>query len=387
MTFIRVLRHGWRGSLISTSKCTRGPVFNHSGCTRHLLASAHQYVFVVPHKYHLMSSRIALSQTQGFLSSTQDLLARFRLHAAYDKHVRAALDPPPSAPVQPNLPLPPDQDEKKKKNSYRHLIKNLPGKHSMKKDDYLATIMQAPPKQHIPIIQFDAKTQKEAFTVSAEGLKGVRLISTDLLHCSYSPVTVECGHSHTRICTSPRRSQKTRQYHPPSSLIPTTCLIIYPISQKEQKKLARAQAQGLTPGPLPGTPTAVPQPQPAPSHPTIPSAQQLPGTSQTPQAKPRVAPVTIPPPASVGQSTSTPTSATPRSAVPSNAPPQRTNISMPGRSLKREHEDGVIQPPTPTSLSPNVPIGVVGARAGIGSVRPRPIKKQRMVCQLVCLLA
>ncbi|KAN0093195.1 hypothetical protein V8E55_003979 [Tylopilus felleus] len=289
-----------------------------------------------------MSSRIALSQTQGFLSSTQDLLARFRLHAAYDKHVRAALDPPPSAPVQPNLPLPPDQDEKKKKNSYRHLIKNLPGKHSMKKDDYLATIMQAPPKQHIPIIQFDAKTQKEAFTVSAEGLKG--------------------WNAGTLILESAQAREDRKK-------------------RKEQKKLARAQAQGLTPGPLPGTPTAVPQPQPAPSHPTIPSAQQLPGTSQTPQAKPRVAPVTIPPPASVGQSTSTPTSATPRSAVPSNAPPQRTNISMPGRSLKREHEDGVIQPPTPTSLSPNVPIGVVGARAGIGSVRPRPIKKQRMDIQ------
>ncbi|KAF8442470.1 hypothetical protein L210DRAFT_3213832 [Boletus edulis BED1] len=54
---------------------------------------------------------------------------------------------------------------------------------------------------------------------------------------------------------------------------------------------------------------------------------------------------------------------------------------MPGRGLKRELEDGVIQPPTPTSLSPNVPIGVVGARAGVGNVRPRPIKKQRMDIQ------
>lgn len=60
---------------------------------------------------------------------------------------------------------------------------------------------------------------------------------------------------------------------------------------------------------------------------------------------------------------------------------------MPSRGQKRELEDGVIQPPTPTSLSPNVPIGVVGARAGVGNVRPRPIKKQRMVRRSICPLA
>ncbi|KAF8134938.1 hypothetical protein EV363DRAFT_1160095 [Boletus edulis] len=289
---------------------------------------------------------MAPSQPQSFLASTQDLLARFRLHAAYDKHVRVSLDPSPSVPTQPNLPPPPDQDEKKKKNSYRHLIKSLPGKHSMKKDDYLVTIMQVPPKQHIPIVQFDVKTQKEAFAVSAEGLKGV---------CAISP-----WNAGALIIESAQAREDRKK-------------------RKEFKKLTRAQ--GLTPGPLPGTPTALPQPQSTPSHPTIPSAQQPPGTSQILQGKPRVAPVTIPPPGSVDQSTSTPTSATPRSAVSVTAPPQRTNTSMPGRGLKRELEDGVIQPPTPTSLSPNVPIGVVGARAGVGNVRPRPIKKQRMVRQ------
>lgn len=151
-------------------------------------------------------------------------------------------------------------------------------------------------------------------------------------------------------------------------------------SQKELRKLARAQAQG---GPLPGTPTASSQPQTTSSHPTIPSAQQPPGASHISQTKPRVAPVTIPPPGPVDQSASTPTSATPRSAVPTAAPPQRTNTSVISRGLKRELEDSVIQPPTPTSLSPNVPIGIVGARAGVGNVRPRPIKKQRMVCRLI----
>ncbi|KAH0833213.1 hypothetical protein J3R83DRAFT_12272 [Lanmaoa asiatica] len=306
---------------------------------------------------------MALSQPQGFLTSTQDLLARFRLHAAYCKHVRVPLDSsiaPPATPAQSNLSPPPDLDEKKKKNSYRHLIKTLPGKHSMKKDDYLVTIMQAPPKQHIPIVPFDVKTQKEAFTVSAEGLKG----------WNAGALILESAQA--------REDRKKRVSITPS-LLDSDYMSYHPLNL--QKKLARAQAQGLTPGSLPGTPTAFPQPQPTPSHPTIPSAQQPPGTSQTSQAKPRVAPVTIPPPGSVGQSTSTPMSATPRSVVPTTALPQRTNTSMPGRGQKRELEDGVIQPPTPTSLSPNVPIGIVGARAGVGNVRPRPIKKQRMDMQ------
>lgn len=161
-----------------------------------------------------MSCRIALSQPQCFLASTQDLIARFRLHTAYNKHVRIPLDPSlalPSSPAQSNLPHTPDLDEKKKKNSYRHLIKSLPGKHSTKKDDYLTTIMQAPPKQHIPIVQFDVKTQKEAFTVSAEGLKGVCLAC--FTHCPTRPhslVSVECRCSYTRIRTSSGRSQKAR---------------------------------------------------------------------------------------------------------------------------------------------------------------------------------
>ena len=84
-----------------------------------------------------------------------------------------------------------DKGEKKKKNSYKHLIKGIPGtfcgylqdatfkdnlwlgKHSMKKDDYLATMMLIPPKQRIEMVPFDARTQRDAFSVSLEGLKGV----------------------------------------------------------------------------------------------------------------------------------------------------------------------------------------------------------------------
>ncbi|KAF9048638.1 hypothetical protein BJ165DRAFT_1040176 [Panaeolus papilionaceus] len=64
--------------------------------------------------------------------------------------------------------------DKKKKNSYKHLIKGIPGKHSLKKDDYLTGMIQQPPKQRMRISPFDAKTQEDAFTVSLEGLKGVR---------------------------------------------------------------------------------------------------------------------------------------------------------------------------------------------------------------------
>lgn len=43
----------------------------------------------------------------------------------------------------------------------------------MKKDDYLTNIMQIPPKQRIVIKPFDQRTQRDAFSVSLEGLKGV----------------------------------------------------------------------------------------------------------------------------------------------------------------------------------------------------------------------
>ena len=93
--------------------------------------------------------------------------------------------------------------EKKKKNTYKHLIKGIPGvfsvpfvpglcnpcsipsvsntfflsltgKHSLKKDDSLTKVMLVPPKQRMKIAHFDLRTQEEAFTVSLEGLKGVR---------------------------------------------------------------------------------------------------------------------------------------------------------------------------------------------------------------------
>ena len=48
------------------------------------------------------------------------------------------------------------------------------GKHSLKKDDSLTKAILEPPKQRTRIAHFDLRTLDEAFTVSLEGLKGVR---------------------------------------------------------------------------------------------------------------------------------------------------------------------------------------------------------------------
>ena len=176
------------------------------------------------------------------LASTQDLLSCFHLLPAYSKYVRPSLLPgadpsndgaPPSTPgtsamqgtfgkgkgkevvhrnavTMGNTPADMDlgdggdadddditggKGEKKKKNTYKHLIKGIPGvlivpfvlifavsnaflsltgKHSLKKDDSLTKVMLEPPKQRMRIALFDLRTQEEAFTVSLEGLKGVR---------------------------------------------------------------------------------------------------------------------------------------------------------------------------------------------------------------------
>lgn len=49
--------------------------------------------------------------------------------------------------------------------------------------------MLAPPKQRVRISEFDSRTQRDAFTVSLEGLKGVsldlRLRLSERLHISF----------------------------------------------------------------------------------------------------------------------------------------------------------------------------------------------------------
>jgi hypothetical protein len=78
----------------------------------------------------------------------------------------------------------------------------------MKKDDYLASIMQVPPKQPIQILPFDLKTQREAFSISLDGLKGVRRVAT-VRYSSYLSSAVEYRHTGARVCPGPRGSQET----------------------------------------------------------------------------------------------------------------------------------------------------------------------------------
>jgi len=125
-----------------------------------------------------------------YFKSTEDLLSKFQLLSAYDSYVRPFLASEEMSPDKGKgkqrdmSPVPdtlstsindPDDDDlsrRKKKNSYKHLIKGIPGKHSTKKDDFLATIMQVPPKQRISIVPFDSTTQRDAFSVGLDGLKG-----------------------------------------------------------------------------------------------------------------------------------------------------------------------------------------------------------------------
>lgn len=81
----------------------------------------------------------------------------------------------------------------------------------MKKDDYLSTMMQVPPKQRMRIRPFDEKTQADAFTVSMEGLKGVCLVFRDLLPFVLHLMTSLSMTSgiQARLCSSPPRPAKT----------------------------------------------------------------------------------------------------------------------------------------------------------------------------------
>ena len=163
-------------------------------------------------RIHLPPS-LGPSRPPSYLKSTEDLLSKFQLLSAYDSYVRPFLSPedipsdkgkgkqrdmsPTPDPQSTHINDPDDDefDRRKKKNSYKHLIKGIPGsmtlgahsecphsltrptgKHSTKRDDFLATIMQVPPKQHINIVPFDLVTQRDAFSVGLDGLKGVSLI-------------------------------------------------------------------------------------------------------------------------------------------------------------------------------------------------------------------
>ncbi|KAJ7227228.1 hypothetical protein GGX14DRAFT_418740 [Mycena pura] len=336
------------------------------------------------------------------IASTYDLLARFQLLPAYDKYVRSFVDdhhdtqdngkgkareqnasPTPQTPGDQD----PDDDdpaqtkgEKKKKNTYKHLIKGIPGKHSMKRDDYLASIMQVPPKQRIQIVPFDLQTQRVAFSVSLEGLKGW---TTNTL---------------IQESAQAREDRKKR---------------------KELKRLAKMQAHlhaqaaaaaaagspapvsaAGTPRPGAGTPRSGSTPRPAESRhrPLVPPVA-VPGRVATPQRQTGVATPT----SALRTAAGTPTSAVQRTGTPH--PLSAQPLSAGGaaeRGIKREREpevlgsanavNGAAAPVSAPLVAPGgqnvvngvprAPVPVIAAaKAGLPGVRPRPIKKQRVDMQ------
>ncbi|KAJ7650206.1 hypothetical protein FB45DRAFT_887266 [Roridomyces roridus] len=314
------------------------------------------------------------------LASTHDLLARFRLLPAYDKYVRPPPDEPPEpqpaatattatakgkarepnnhpspAPQTPGGEQDPDDDDpaaakgekKKNKNSYKHLIKGIPGKHSMKKDDYLAGIMAAPPKQRMQIVPFDAKTQREAFAVSLDGLKG----------WNPSVLVPESAQA--------REDRKKR---------------------KELKRLAKAQlhaaqaAAGVAGSPAPTSASAT---GPGTPRQSVGTPRPSVGTPRPGSTRPSLPPVVVPTHAPQRTGTGTPTSAHPRTTTPH--PLSATPLSAGGeRGIKRERErEGPVAPANgQNGVQTSAPTPVIAAaRAGIPGARPRPVKKQRLDMQ------
>lgn len=345
------------------------------------------------------------------LASTQDLLSRLQLLPAYDKYVRppqSSLDGPLD--VKPNLngggntntqlpnPMSPlidkgkgrevpvrggdvdmhdpndgDEDDvggKKKRNNYKHLIRGIPGKHSMKKDDYLEKMMLVPPKQRIRIRRFDERTQEDAFSVTLEGLKGWNI--------------------NTLIMESPQAREDRKK-------------------RKEAKKAAKIQVQlaqqSIKPMPpiSPSTSTHIAQPQPVPIMArSISTPKQSVGTP-----RPGSTSVAARPTVRVGSTLPRPESAVPKSATPNQEQAGTPLVVRRGtpmevdqqRGKKRDREEGPLVNGGNVNVNGALPVVANGyanvnglpntngpkqaaislnAKAGTGNVRPRPIKKQRM---------
>lgn len=91
-------------------------------------------IFLAPPSQTTSETEERISQN---LRSTHDLLSKFRLKDAYDKYVRAEIQQPGLQPsdkgkgkeIATTVPDNADdlEDDKKKKNSYKHLIKGVPG--------------------------------------------------------------------------------------------------------------------------------------------------------------------------------------------------------------------------------------------------------------------
>ncbi|KAH8112652.1 hypothetical protein DFH11DRAFT_1511608 [Phellopilus nigrolimitatus] len=326
------------------------------------------------------------SRRRPLFDGTQDLISRFQLLPSYDKYVRPFVHPVGSGEPHPNAvssngcatnsglplsvstsgtldkgkgreipvatPITPvgatpgadggdgdDADEdvgkdgKKAKNTYKHLIKGIPGKHSIKKDDYLHTMMMVPPKQRLQIKKFD-ESQREAFSVSLEGLKGWNI----------NALIVESAQA--------REDRKKR---------------------KELKKLAKAQAQAVQTGVL----LPAPPPTASASAAPTPTTAATPGTRrpQTPLSAgigtPRPQGPGPGPPAPAARMNANGRPGTPALAQGAAPPRSTTPATHSGsRGKKRElEEDSVGVGGGPKRAPP----GSGGVKSGM----PRPSKRPR----------
>ncbi|PCH42580.1 hypothetical protein WOLCODRAFT_132443 [Wolfiporia cocos MD-104 SS10] len=315
-----------------------------------------------------------------YLTSTQDLISRLNLLPAYNKYVRPYALPvgqqPPASAMGTDKGKGKEKDmsegavpgdgeeeegkgEKRLRGSYRQLIKGIPGKHSIKKDEYLTTMMQVPPKQKIAITPFDLRTQREAFSVSLEGLKGWNTV----LLVAETPQA--------------REDRKKRR-------------------ELKKQKLAKAQGQAALAGA--GTPAATATPAAAAARTSTPRPGATAGRALPTVQQPRGrTPVGIGTP----QSMATPGTAaapTPASSAPSlhTGPATAPDAGMAKRGVKREREHSQDGVPVQISHGANVNGGagvapdmgangsaakasfVAGAKAGSAGVRPRPFKKPRL---------
>lgn len=297
----------------------------------------------------------SLPRPKQYLHCTQDLLGVFGLLSAYDKHVR------------PHLRLPSDQDlstgkgkekegvvatpakdgeeegetgeKKKKKDNYKHLIKGIPGKHPMKKDQYFQDLLKAPPKQKAHIQLLDQKTLREAFYVSPTGLP------------TYNKASIEGADPKEKEAKRLKRERRKAE-------------------KEERQKQQQAQMSGSaasTPAVTSiSTPRAVGTPGPV--------ARNMAGT---PLTKPKLLNRPSPHPGSIpGRATPTPTVSTP---IVSSTKPSQTNgviIATPSpvaatapdqRGVKRELD-----------LQPMFPSQMPTPDSAVSNGQPRPPKKRRL---------
>ncbi|PPQ67530.1 hypothetical protein CVT25_006071 [Psilocybe cyanescens] len=356
------------------------------------------------------------TQPKQHLASTQDLLARFHLHPAYDKYVRPLVTPgddsmsasihdqPTNAvdgatdrldkgkgrerdPATAGTPGPSgvaeadqadggdgdDDDapggkgEKKKKNTYKHLIKGVPGKHSLKKDDWLTSMMLVPPKQRMRISQFDLKTQEDAFTVSSDGLKGWNI----------NTLVVESAQA--------REDRKKRVRYLFSSFVQSIIATVSSqtpffsllVHQKEARRLAKlqqaqAQANGVASHPDSATGASTPLPfvaTPAVSTPVVAHPQPVKGSVQAGAgARRMVVPGRMGTPrtgaGAVGVGTPRPVSAAP--------PPSTVAIPSPVFAAQASGEGGGANGPTMITTSTSTVPRPGSAVPRPGSAVPRP---------------